>query len=286
MKPPIDLYRPTLLNIISIICYCVATIFHIIAYATDNWASLLLDGVRWRMGLWQGCREMEDNTEFCTPDVFEDKAFQTGSDWHLGARVMMTLALILIFLLEFTLIGYACIKNLEKYRSKLVGTTLALSLSTAFCHFLVLIMYGTEVDKIPESEVKGSYGIVVISFLIELVIPILVYIDKSRRFPASMRFIIPKRFSGNPRQTNNSGNSRIDGGKKDRRIPYTIEGASVSMFTSVPSLSEMETFKKFASTDDFDPSTASLGSMNSINTRSTMYTNVSFTDRTSLESGV
>lgn len=77
MKPPIELYRPTILNIIAIISYCLATMFHIIAYATDNWASLVLEGVRWRMGLWQGCRDM-DGTEYCTTDVFEDKAFQTG----------------------------------------------------------------------------------------------------------------------------------------------------------------------------------------------------------------
>lgn len=78
MKAPVELYRPTILNIIALISYCLATMFHIIAYATDNWASLLIDGVRWRMGLWQGCKELEDGSEFCTTDVFEDKAFQSG----------------------------------------------------------------------------------------------------------------------------------------------------------------------------------------------------------------
>jgi len=52
-----------------------------------------------------------------------------GSDWHIGSRVMMTLALILLFFLEFVLLGYVCIKRLEPYRSKLVAFVIGLSVS-------------------------------------------------------------------------------------------------------------------------------------------------------------
>lgn len=74
---------------------------------------------------------------FCKMVIFS----RAGSDWHLGARVMMTLALIILFVLEFTLIGYACIKSLEKYKSQLVGSTIALSLSTGkyIIQFILLI---------------------------------------------------------------------------------------------------------------------------------------------------
>ncbi|XP_060565113.1 uncharacterized protein LOC132724292 isoform X2 [Ruditapes philippinarum] len=283
MKAPVELHRPTILNIIAIVSYCLATLFHIIAYATDNWASLLLDGVRWRMGLWQGCKELEDGSEYCTTDVFEDKAFQSGSDWHLGARVMMTLALIILFVLEFTLIGYACIKNLEKYKSQLVGSTIALSLSAAFSHFLVLIMYGTEVEKIPDSQIKASYGIVIICLIIEVFLPCFVYVDKNLRYPSGNTFLIPKRFIN----THASNNLTARQKHEDPSPLFTIDRASVSLRTSTTSLTEAETFKRFASDEVPDPSLVSLGSINSINTRSTFITGTSQSaDRSSIESGV
>ncbi|KAL4235504.1 hypothetical protein ACF0H5_003902 [Mactra antiquata] len=281
MKAPIELYRPTILNIIAIVSYCLATMFHIIAYATDNWASIQLDDVRWRLGLWQGCRE-ED--EYCTTEVFEHAIFQTGSDWHTGARVMMTLTLIILFFLEFTLIGYACVKNLEKFRGQLVGITIALSLSAAFCHFLVVIMYGTEVDKIPESSVKASYGIIFISIIIEVLIPLVIYIDKSRKFPSGGIFKGPRKLLGidDPREGEaqpKPKSSRPNVVRRDRDV-FTID-STVSMRTSTTSLSEAETFKKYAYDDVQDASVISTGSANSINTRSTMFTNISGPDRAS-----
>lgn len=144
-------------------------------------------------------------------------------------------------------------------------------------------MYGTEVDKISESYVKASYGILVISLLIEVILPVIVYVDKSRAFPSGRIFKIPRRVigigkSGDPQQ----GNSRR-GVVRDERDVYTIESSN-SLRTSMTSLSEAETFKRFAYNDVPDPSMNSVGSINSINTRSTMYTNVSITDRISTES--
>lgn len=48
---------------------------------------------------------------------------------------MMTMALILLFVLEFALLGYACIQKLQKYKSKLVGFIIALSLSAGKCPY-------------------------------------------------------------------------------------------------------------------------------------------------------
>ena len=44
-------------------------------------------------------------------------------------------------------------------------------------------MYGTEVDKIRDSYVKGSFGIVIICMFLEIILPILVKFDKQRRYP-------------------------------------------------------------------------------------------------------
>ena len=44
-------------------------------------------------------------------------------------------------------------------------------------------MFGTEVDKIRDSYVKGSFGILIISMFLEIAIPILIRIDKQLRFP-------------------------------------------------------------------------------------------------------
>ena len=52
-----------------------------------------------------------------------------GSNWHIGSQIMMTFALIIMFLLEFAVVGYACIKRLERHKSKVVGIVIALSVT-------------------------------------------------------------------------------------------------------------------------------------------------------------
>ena len=44
-------------------------------------------------------------------------------------------------------------------------------------------MYGTEVDKIRDSYVQGSFGIVIISMFLEIILPVIIKIDKHKRFP-------------------------------------------------------------------------------------------------------
>lgn len=181
----VELSRPTVLNLAALVSYCLAMIFHLIAFATDNWCTLQLDGVEWRMGLWYGCRydTTTGDTWNCTKDVFNDKVFKAGNNWHLGSQIMMIFALIALFLLEFAVIGYICIKRLERYRNKIFGIVVALSVAAAFCHLLVIIMYGTNVDKVNDSNVKASFGIIIISMFLEVAIPVLIRIDKHFRFP-------------------------------------------------------------------------------------------------------
>ncbi|XP_052776615.1 uncharacterized protein LOC128214272 isoform X2 [Mya arenaria] len=291
MRPPVELNRPTLLNLVAIVCYCLAILFHIIAYATNSWSSLVLAGTRWEMGLWQGCREA-NGSWMCTNEIFEDEVFQSGSDWHVGSQVMMTLALILLFLLEFVLLGYVCIHRFQKYKNKLVAFIIGLSVSAAFSHFLVLIMYGSEVSKVPESHVKGSYGVIVISLIIELALPLIIHIDKTKKFP--LRDVFFKTGSKQPKSANDkpdSSNRRSRPGVVNMRTNpvSSIEDQAAGFRTSVTSLSEAETFKKFAFYENpgMNPSTVSLASYSSVNARTAAYTNTpNLAETSSLESGV
>ena len=98
MQPPVELSRLTILNIAAIVCYCLAILFHIVAFATDSWSSLYLDGVRWKVGLWTGCRQNDgETTWYCSQDVFEDPVFQTGKSKFLFwiAQCMFVLLLII-----------------------------------------------------------------------------------------------------------------------------------------------------------------------------------------------
>ncbi|XP_052244221.1 uncharacterized protein LOC127853595 isoform X2 [Dreissena polymorpha] len=301
MRPPLELNRLTILNIVAIVCYCLSMMFHIIAYATHSWASLVLNGVRWEMGLWQGCRQTDDGGWKCTTDVFQDDVFQNGSDWHTGSQIMMTLALVILFFLEFALLGYLCIHRLQKYKSKLLGFVVGLSMSAAslsivaFCHFLVLIMYGSEVEKVPDSSVKGSFGVIIISFFLEIAIPIILRIDKESE---NVFILIGLRKRPVPRSRRDTPDT------KDTRSVYSVprrqenvsmhrtinlEDKSQPTRTSATSLTETETFRKFAFHENLtvNASTASLASFDSINVRSAAYVNHSYmTDRSSIESGV
>lgn len=61
-----------------------------------------------------------------------------GSDWYHGTRILMTCALIAIFLQEFALIGFLCINELDRYRQKLAGAVLGFSFVTGDGRFFYL----------------------------------------------------------------------------------------------------------------------------------------------------
>ena len=149
-------------------------------------------------------------------------------------------------------------------------------------------MFGTEVEKIPDSSVQGSYGIIVIAMLMELAVIVLTQLDKRRRFPSENVFI---ETGGKNRNRPRADSAQPKRGEKNRA--FTVENdiiskskmPNVSMRTSVSSLSEAETYRKFAYMED---PTGSIGSANSLVTQGTMLTNVPSTlnDTSSIESRV
>ncbi|XP_052244223.1 uncharacterized protein LOC127853595 isoform X4 [Dreissena polymorpha] len=184
MRPPLELNRLTILNIVAIVCYCLSMMFHIIAYATHSWASLVLNGVRWEMGLWQGCRQTDDGGWKCTTDVFQDDVFQNGtsSDWHTGSQIMMTLALVILFFLEFALLGYLCIHRLQKYKSKLLGFVVGLSMSAGIITAIGMGGFRNEIKYVYQGEFSMgmSYGLAAVACTLEFVCSVFVCVVHAR----------------------------------------------------------------------------------------------------------
>ncbi|KAL3869204.1 hypothetical protein ACJMK2_041914 [Sinanodonta woodiana] len=177
----IHLKKQTTFTLMTFALFALALMLHLLAFATDHWCVFTLDEIRVNLGLWHGCWETNDGI-ICSPAVFEYKAFTTGlsNDWHIGARIVMTLPMITLVVLEFAIIGYACLLDLNKYNRHFSFTVILTSYGTAGCHFIVLLLYGTEATKLPQGELKWSFGMVVLAFLIELGIPILIHGDKIR----------------------------------------------------------------------------------------------------------
>ncbi|WAR23465.1 hypothetical protein MAR_037134 [Mya arenaria] len=119
------------------------------------------------MGLWQGCREA-NGSWMCTNEIFEDEVFQSGSDWHVGSQVMMTLALILLFLLEFVLLGYVCIHRFQKYKNKLVAFIIGLSVSAGALTLTTIILVAIEASRAPRGHLEWSYGMLLLALSFEI----------------------------------------------------------------------------------------------------------------------
>jgi len=168
-------------------------------------------------------------------------------------------------------------------------------LFSAFCQGLTAIMYGSEVDKVEGSYLKGTYALVILSMLLSIGLPIIVYFDKRNRYPSGNVFIETNQKSKNSETRSTSGrhismSSNSDRVDARRKPVATIESQSSNMRRSVSSLSEADTYRKFAYFEEgpcVNPSTLSLGSATSLNTRSEAYTQVSYlTDKSSVESRI
>lgn len=157
---------------------------------------------------------------------------------------------------------------------------------SAFCQFLTLIMYGSEVGKVEESKVTGTFALPVLSMLLDIGIPALIYFDKKRRFNSDNVFIQ----TGLKRKSNSTQETTKRPGDRSRKPVSTIEGKSSDLRRSASSLSEADTYRRFAYLEvepSADPSTVSIGSATSLNTRSEAHTQVSYlTDNASIESAV
>ncbi|XP_078318555.1 uncharacterized protein LOC111121479 isoform X5 [Crassostrea virginica] len=147
------------LSLGAFVCYAITLLFFIICFCSNHWWYFRLDGKVINMGLWTGCWQSDSGQTECSKAIFDNKVFKTGggSDWYHGTRILMTCALIAIFLQEFALIGFLCINELDRYRQKLAGAVLGFSFVTVLFMALVLAMISTEAAKLDMGHVGWSF---------------------------------------------------------------------------------------------------------------------------------
>ncbi|KAK3590724.1 hypothetical protein CHS0354_012299 [Potamilus streckersoni] len=247
----IELNQLTLLNAAAIGVFSLAMLFQVIAYTTDHWCTFNYEGIQWNIGLWRGCwRNESGRTQLCTTEIFKEKWFNSGKHWSQGTSAMMSISLACLFLLELVIICYACVKQLERFRDRIVGAILALSCAAGFCHFIVLLLYGLVANgNLPESTLSWSYGFTFIPFILEISIPVFVNYDKCRRYPNSDVSVDTgdQNLKQNKPTADEYNETKIPKYKPDvskvEAGPYTIEegilgSAASSMHTSLTTLSE------------------------------------------------
>lgn len=166
-------------------------------------------------------------------------------------------------------------------------------------------MYGSEVDKIRDSYVQGSYGILIISMFLEVVIPVLIRIDKNLRFPKDGAFKEIRRQLRQYGIHKTSASSR-SGVREERSEKRKSEDLETEKEFSPRQLSASELEKRFppytfdnlgyyppvsmrtSATSVTGGRTSSIGSAQSLQTQSTALTGVSYdpkySDRSSVES--
>lgn len=164
-------------------------------------------------------------------------------------------------------------------------------------------MYGTEVDKIRDSHVKGSFGIVIISMFLEIVIPILIKLDKNNRFPSDGALKEIKRqlrqvgipttsASHSQKHERTSERNNIEDGDLDRHKIRKLSAAELSKRFPPYEFDNLEyapsVSMRTSATSVTCGKTNSYGSAHSLQTQSTMVTRVSYdpkhSDMSSLES--
>ncbi|XP_078318553.1 uncharacterized protein LOC111121479 isoform X3 [Crassostrea virginica] len=143
------------LSLGAFVCYAITLLFFIICFCSNHWWYFRLDGKVINMGLWTGCWQSDSGQTECSKAIFDNKVFKTGggSDWYHGTRILMTCALIAIFLQEFALIGFLCINELDRYRQKLAGAVLGFSFVTVFLLLLNFLITAPEVNNLPSGSV-------------------------------------------------------------------------------------------------------------------------------------
>lgn len=310
MKPPVDLIRPGILSVAVTILYFLAVIFHIIAFAVNNWSSFLLDEVQWNIGLWQGCRDIQAcpdvqdcqnlqiNTK-CKTDIFYNKIFQACiSGWYTYSRVTMVLSLIILFVLEFLLFGYTCVKRLQTYKTRLGLLIGGLSVLSGICHIITLVMFGS-VKKVPNAKIHWPFGMVILCLLFEIILPLIIYLDTTKRFNIDNIFCMSQKkekhvarpttklscYSTSQKAVDQSDSSNKCNAANNLHVSNTRRSSGLLN----PSLSAQETYRKYAYLDVEPSNIISSDSELSINIRSGRsgaYTNTAYVpdDTASIES--
>ncbi|XP_021353866.1 uncharacterized protein LOC110450588 isoform X2 [Mizuhopecten yessoensis] len=196
----LQLYRsPSLWSVLALCAYALNLLFHVIAYCSDQWATCTFKGRHTWFGLWQGCWTDDVTKEtMCSNSVFQHPFFNTDTDWHKGAQVLMTISLIVLLFTEVVLIGYACVVKLESHKPRMIGMLVGLSISEgAFTLVslelyrneaqicitgIVILMIGTEVVMLENGKLSWGYWIKCAGLFLSLVTLILVYKDKYHFF--------------------------------------------------------------------------------------------------------
>ncbi|KAL3869202.1 hypothetical protein ACJMK2_041912 [Sinanodonta woodiana] len=177
----IELNSLTLLNAVAIGVFSFAMLFNVIAYTTDYWCTFNYEGIQWNVGLWRGCWRNETlQTQICTTEIFKEKWFNSGTHWSQGTSAMMSISLACLFLLELVIICYACVKDVQRFREKIVGAVLALSWSAGGFSTVGLIITGTELTKLSDPlnvHLSWSLGFEIFSLLLTILTGSLVCAD-------------------------------------------------------------------------------------------------------------
>ncbi|KAL5021993.1 hypothetical protein ScPMuIL_001148 [Solemya velum] len=128
----LGLKRPSIWNMLALSSYVLVMLSHVLAFSSNRWCQFFLNGRQVVVGLWTGCIIDQDNGDLhCSGEIFEEANFITGknSNWHIGSRVLMSLTLAALLLLEFFIIAYACVDGLKSYRERLAGWIVGMSMA-------------------------------------------------------------------------------------------------------------------------------------------------------------
>nr|XP_022313061.1 uncharacterized protein LOC111118062 isoform X2 [Crassostrea virginica] len=168
------------LSLGAFVCYAITLLFFIICFCSNHWWYFRLDGKVINMGLWTGCWQSDSGQTECSKAIFDNKVFKTGggSDWYHGTRILMTCALIAIFLQEFALIGFLCINELDRYRQKLAGAVLGFSFVTVICLTVVLIIISHQVSKAKSGKTGWSHDLAGVCFIPITCLILLLFLER------------------------------------------------------------------------------------------------------------
>jgi hypothetical protein len=137
---------------------------------------------------------------------------------------------------------------------------------------LSLACYSSAVEDIKGLKITSSYGLVIFSILVEISMPLLLAIDKCKEYPVK----VPAVLAGGKDKSPEAEVTVVKTGNHDGYSLFTCEDAS-SAFTSCTSLSEIETYRKFACDEKIEDYFFS---------RDSIHTDVSHATDISLESTV
>lgn len=109
------------------------------------------------------------------------------------------------------------------------------------------MLYDKAMKSIEDIKKGSPYGFVILSIVIELSFPVIICLDKCRRYPA----YLPESCGNLPEDDNDQSTSMATiSGEGYPNKAFTVEEHNSSLNTSITTLTEVETYRKYAYTDD------------------------------------